>query len=225
MLEIIISTPIVILNWLVITTHGLASGIAITSFYNSCINIMYNAYVFYTLAKLKNIPINVASFVNNVKIFVYGDDLLGAVSPEYAEWYNPINYQKIMKTLGLDFTPADKGEWTEYNTFGPIANHTFLKRGFYNHPRINQLVGPLCEISMNSTLNYVSDSMRDVELTNIKLLNYQRESFLHYENYAENMKYVKEFANERDLYPTFLSEKELIRMYKDDEYADLLELH
>jgi hypothetical protein len=213
------------MNWVFISTHGLASGIAITSFYNSCINIMYTAYGFHLCAHSVGIKANLQLYLQSTMFYTYGDDLIGSVKDSVKLWFNPATYRQVIKSLHLDFTPADKGEWTDDNMFGPIEKHSFLKRDFRFHPRLQTTVAPLSTVSMNSTLNYISDGMRNEELCLVKLANYQREAYLHYETYSENMAYVKNFANEKGLYPTFYTERQLIELYKNNEYAELLVLH
>jgi hypothetical protein len=64
-----------------------------------------------------------------------------------------------MKTLGLDFTPAEKGvEWDEYNQFKPLEQCTFLKRSFYYNPKFKSIVAPLSVKSLEGTMNYVTDN-------------------------------------------------------------------
>lgn len=222
MMECIISTPITSNSKKIITTHGLPSGAAITAFYNSCINKMYIAYGYRILVPGKDL-----SFLRmDIKDAVYGDDVLINVRPEIRAQFNPYLYSQVMSSLGLGFTPADKGEWTKLNMFKDILDCTFLKRGFAYHDKIQAIVAPLDYHSMEGTLNYVSDYYNNDELTEIKIHNYQREAFLHTsEYYTRSMAYVKKILDEKDLFVQLLREDYLIELYKDDNYSQLLQLH
>jgi hypothetical protein len=99
---------------------------------------------------------------------------------------------------------------------------TFLKRSFYFHPKLAQYVAPLEKRSMQSTLNYISDGVRDVELTTVKMENFQREAYLHYFDYISYMSHVTKAAEEADLEPRFLSQELLLRLYNDDQYGENL---
>jgi hypothetical protein len=78
----------------------------------------------------------------------------------------------------------------------------FLKEVRY-HNEIGQVVCPLDTVSMKSTLNFVSDIDRKTTLTIEKLLNFQRELYLH-PMYEEEMQYVKEYCKEHNIDVNFL---------------------
>jgi hypothetical protein len=90
-------------------------------------------------------------------------------------------------------------------------------------PLLNTVVAPLDPISMEGTLNWVSEAFEKDEMTAIKALNFQREAFLHprYPIYLETIKAALKAA---EIYVTFLSESQLIELYKLQEYGSFLEL-
>jgi hypothetical protein len=123
--------------------------------------------------------------------------------------------------MGLGFTPADKGEW-KHGTTG-LYECSFLKRSFAFHPKIGQIVAPLEKLSMQSTLNYVSDAFRNDELTTTKLTNFQRECYLHYFDYEKIMEHVKNFTDQKNIIVDWLPEDYLIKLYRNQEYGDFLD--
>jgi hypothetical protein len=217
-------TPTITGDKAYITTHSMPSGNALTAFFNSCVNKCYGAYVFFYLSKQRDdINVTVEDYIVNVFDAVYGDDKLTAVKPKVATWFNGKTFSQVATTMGLRFTPADKGDWT-YTTRS-LFECSFLKRGFKVHPLLRRVVAPLELLSMKSTLNYVSDNFRNDELTVVKLQNFQREAFLHYEDYLILMERVFSFCQERDIFFTKLSDKYLMELYEDGIYASYLELH
>lgn len=194
LLNIGINTPTVNMNELLMTTHGLPSGWYLTADFNSLINKMYIAYVYYILYKENNggkEPM-IDNFTKDVLSFVYGDDVLVAVSDNVKHYMNGPSFGKIMEATGVCFTPAHKGEWDyEYKS---IYSCTFLKRGFVFHPYLGKVVCPLDLKTIRSTLNYISDKNKKNEITMDKLHNFQREIFLHYDVYDQMMSHVKEYC-------------------------------
>lgn len=224
-LECIISTPVQSKNKKFITTHGLPSGTALTAFYNSCINMMYASYVYRMKTPIKYLSVH--DFVHKTSLFYYGDDIIGNVSEEIKSFFNPISFSEVMKPLGLDFTPAEKDtQWTSTNQFKDITECTFLKRGFYLHPKIKSIVAPLDIRSMEGTMNFVTDKFRSKELVISKFYNFQRECFLHPPSvYESNMKKLLQKCEERNIRVVPLTENYLIECYNKGEYGDLLELN
>lgn len=222
LLQVMCTTPTIVGGKLTITTHSLPSGLSGTAEFNSLVNKCYGAYVFYTVCVEYEgkIP-SIATYMNNVVDNVYGDDKLVAVSDRYKDIFNGATYQVVMKSIGLDFTPADKGLWT-YKT-RTIDECSFLKRGFRFHPEIGQYVAPLDPISMCGTLNYVKDDFRNEELTRIKVLNFQREAYLH-EKYAYYMAIVEKYIRDSGFIVNFFKPTYLQRLYGTADYSEFLQL-
>lgn len=221
LLQLMCTTPSIVGNKLTITTHSLPSGLVGTAEFNSLVNKAYSAYVFYTTCVLNNITPSISEYMLNVVDNVYGDDKLTSVTDKYKHIFNGPAYQQVMQTIGLDFTPADKGEWT-YKTRS-IQLCSFLKRGFEYHTKLSTIVAPLEQLSMTSTLNFVKDDFRNHELTRVKLLNFQREAFLH-SDYSLLMDHVESFLNFYSINLTFLTEDYLISIYNTPTYSEHLQL-
>jgi hypothetical protein len=55
---------------------------------------------------------SISSFISNVDDYVYGDDKLLVCSDSFKKFMDPYHYARIVKTMDLDFTKADKTSWT-----------------------------------------------------------------------------------------------------------------
>lgn len=231
LLCMLIFTPTVIENKCVVTTHGMPSGCGVTTFVNSLINKMYLAYSFHKLYnkeynknEFKMINPGIDLYLSNVVDNVYGDDKLVGLSDKVKDWFNGITIEGVMNEIGVGFTPADKGEWTY--KYRSIYDCSFLKRGFLFNHKLKTIVAPLEKRSMLSTLNFVSDDFRNLELTLIKLQNFQREAFLHndYDLLMDNVLNELEQKKFSSFVP--LTEKYLQKIYHDPEfdYGGLLSL-
>jgi hypothetical protein len=226
LLELIISTPIILLDLVIITTHNLPSGMGITAFYNSVIHKMVTLYVYGIRCKQLQRKPRIDEFLNNVDDYVYGDDKLMVVSDAFRPIMAPVEFAGIVRSIGLDFTTADKKPWDETNSYVALTAVSFLKRSFLVHPTFGRWVAPLEEKSMTSTLNYISDELREEELCVVKILNFQREAFLHYDKYSRYMDRIKSFLTEHeiDLTIKYLSPTALKELYSSDDYGSLLNL-
>lgn len=220
LLLLIQNCPTITLNDVYYTTHSLPSGISLTAEYNSLINKMLTAYIFYILHKQQfGFAPTLQKFLASVRDDVYGDDKLVSVNAETATWFNGKSFERIANGLGLDFTPASKGEWT-YTTQS-IEKCTFLKRGFRYNDYLQAIVAPLEMKTITSTLNYVKDPARNYELSIVKLLNFQRELFLHGSTvYNREMEAVKSFLASINFEIQFLGIDELTKLYKQGNLFD-----
>jgi len=217
LLLIIQNCPTITLDDVYYTTHSLPSGIALTAEYNSLINKMLTAYIYYILHKQQfGFSPTLAKFMASVRDDVYGDDKLVSTNAETAKWFNGKTFESVANVLGLDFTPASKGAWT-YTTQS-IEKCTFLKRGFLFNDFLQTIAAPLDMKTITSTLNYVKDASRCDELTTVKLLNFQRELFLHgSEVYYTYMQLVNTYLANIDFEIQFLSVDALVKLYRKGE--------
>jgi hypothetical protein len=220
LLRAIMMNPFICVDEVFMSTHGLPSGCGLTAWFNSMIHKLYMFYCFSVLhyKQYGHLP-TMEQYRDNVVNCVYGDDGLTGVSDEIKTWFNGPTVRDIMLDLGLDYTPGDKGEW-DYVTRS-VYRCTFLKRGFRLHIKLGSIVAPLQKRSMLSTLNYVKDPMEVDKLTEIKLLNFQREAFLH-EDYHSLMTYVRTFSEERGVVVLWLSVPALMQMYSSGGYIEHL---
>jgi hypothetical protein len=219
LLSIVHMTPSLCVDTCSMTTHSLPSGIWITAQYNSLIHKAYTFYVFCAtyFDKYKKLP-TISYYMSNVYNGTYGDDGLNGVSEEVKDYFNGPAMATHMKSLGLDYTPADKGEW-KYST-RRIEECSFLKRDFKFHSELGRVVAPLSLRTITSTLNYVRDDFRNTELTRDKLYNFQREAYLHELLYPELMRKVSTFCDDSGFEFIPLTRNYLKELYTDtNEYS------
>lgn len=92
-------------------------------------------------------------FHNFVKLYLYGDDVLGAVKDDVADRFNNISIAKGFKEyLHMDYTSSSKGDQTK--EFLTPEEMSFLKRKFRVQPETGELVAPLDMNSIFKTLQW-----------------------------------------------------------------------
>jgi hypothetical protein len=217
-------SPTVTAEEMYLTTHSMPSGHGMTAIYNSLINKMYGAYIFYRLhIEHEQFTPTTEIYSNRVYDAVYGDDKLTASS---YEWFDGLQMQKEALLMGLDFTPANKGEWKEGKCHILSQDCTFLKRNFFFHEQLG-MAAPLEIEVLQASLNFVTDQYRANELTIDKIKNYQRELYLHgFKVYNTQMMYLLDTLNEIGFRYTPLSEEYLYKIYLKGLYlADQRQLY
>lgn len=217
-MENIISTYVISRSKLTLTTHGNPSGCALTAHYNSCMNAMYISYAFIKLHP----EIPTTCLPACYKAAFYGDDVLLAVKELYKSSFSGLQINGVLSEIGLGVTPGNKGSWEDATPFSTIDDVTFLKREFRFHRKLFSVVGPLNLTSLWSSLNYVTDGLRDVDLIIDKVKGFQRELFLHEDKYEQGMELVKEHCAKKGITVPLLSTNELCRLYNTDAYAEHL---
>lgn len=221
LLNSIFMTPCVVVDVSYITTHSLASGGALTAEYNSWIHKMYMAYAFHNLflKEFDKRP-TLYDYINNVENVTYGDDGLTGVSNTVKPWYNGPSVSNELALLGLAATTETKGVF-DYLTRS-IGECSFLKRKFVFHRGLCRIVAPLDLKSVKSTLNYVKDDFRNEELTQTKLQNFQREVYLHENQYPSLLDHCLQFCKEHEVQFTPLCEQYLKELYETGKFSELM---
>jgi len=112
------------------TLKGSPSGHPMTTLINSLVNLLY---IMIAWVEIMDGKYSAQSFFNHVYVCVYGDDLIGSVSPCVSSNFNASTFASFMMSHGIKVTPAEKqGFFT--NTGMPIGEVTFLKHSFAKHP-------------------------------------------------------------------------------------------
>jgi len=216
-LTTLISCVTINMNELLVTTHSMPSGCMLTAFFNCLINKAYGAYIYYRLMKKENVRPSVEHFILNYFSCVYGDDILMFVKNDIKHILNGVSYKSECEKLGLKFTTADK--ISDMVEFKKIEDCQFLKRSF----RFDTLLGYTCPLdtgTMEGTINFVSQSGRNNELTQIKIWNFQREALLHgIEYYTEAVRSLKEYVLDKDLNFVFLERDYIVDLYRFNKEA------
>jgi len=139
-----IAWPVVDLNGdILMFFGGTVSGHNLTSVLNSIINSLLLRVAFFSIYPGGIVCCVKHSFRDLVALYVYGDDLIGAVS-WLAFFYNNQSIAKALGKYGLVMTPFDKkGSMRRYDDIWKVE---FLKRSF----RMSKIgiVGPLNELSI-----------------------------------------------------------------------------
>jgi len=224
LLFIVMMTPSICVDEVVVTTHSLPTGLWMTGYYNSLIHKCYMAYAFCFLyfEKFDNVPL-IEIYCKNVVNVVYGDDGLNSVSDEFKELFNGPSVSRVMMLLGLGYTQGDKGVWSY--SVRSVYECSFLKRGFSFHHELGEIVAPLSLKSVQSTLNFVRDGFRNDELTLEKLYNFQREAFLHCVQYDVLMRRVETFTTDHNVQFMPLTKNYLINLYREGQFVKMLEYY
>jgi hypothetical protein len=103
-------------------------------------------YCFYQLCPIES---KRHSFKEYVRLFTYGDDNVMGVSRE-ADWFNHTAIQATLKTIGVEYTMADKV--AESVPFINIEEVSFLKRKWRFDQDIQEWLCPLEEESIHKSL-------------------------------------------------------------------------
>jgi hypothetical protein len=122
------------------------SGHPLTVVINSIVNSLYMRYCFYQLCPTES---KRHSFKEYVRLFTYGDDNVMGVSRE-ADWFNHTAIQATLKTIGVEYTMADKV--AESVPFINIEEVSFLKRKWRFDQDIQEWLCPLEEESIHKSL-------------------------------------------------------------------------
>jgi len=121
------------------------SGQALTVTINSIVNCLYMRYCYKKLNPAKEI----SSFRENVALLTYGDDNGMGVS-EKVPWFNHSSVSKILESINVVYTMADKE--SETRPYIHIDEASFLKRIWRFDEDLNHFVCPLDEASIKKSL-------------------------------------------------------------------------
>ena len=139
-----IAWPVVDLNGdIIMYFGGTVSGHNLTAVINSIVNSILLRIAFYTIYPDGLVLGKIRRYREVVTLYVYGDDLVGAVA-WFAFWYNNISIARALGQYGLVMTPFNKkGSMKRYDDIWTVE---FLKRRFKKSKM--GIVGPLNEISI-----------------------------------------------------------------------------
>lgn len=128
------------------------SGKYATAENNSLVGLILLMYSFYSLHDIEE-----HNFFDCVKPKTFGDDVLAAVSPEYADTFNNVIYQDFcLRHYGIEFTSASKSSIME--PFVSLSQMSFLKRTFRYREDIEHWVAPIDLNSIIKSLDWLLPS-------------------------------------------------------------------
>ncbi|BAN57353.1 polyprotein [Nilaparvata lugens honeydew virus-3] len=143
---------------------GLPSGSPATDILNSMVN---NLYLMYAWLKLTNHSL--LAFDENVRMVVYGDDVIMCVSDKYIPIFNSSTISELFKSYNIKFT--DQSKTGEIVPFRSLDTCTFLKSYFVPHPFRPPFYLAKIELdSVHSCLNWNKGTLstRESTATNAK---------------------------------------------------------
>ncbi len=119
-------------------------------------------------------------FFKEVIPYVYGDDVVAAVSKKVSYVFDNITYAAFCEEqIGLEATPATKN--ATFSSFVTLDTMMFLKRRFKKHQDFDRIVAPLDLDSLMKTLSWhiPSNSVSTIEQIESALDSVIREIFFH----------------------------------------------
>lgn len=136
LLENTITSYHILLTFIFLIRLGNMSGTWITTLLNIIVNMIFGrlAYIRLVDASLKDYHIN-------IKGWYMGDDNLAAINEMIKHLYNMVTYSKVMASIGVTYTTADKKEITE--PYVKMENWSFLKRNFHYDKKTHLYFGQL----------------------------------------------------------------------------------
>lgn len=161
---------------------GSPSGSPITVIINSEVNILYIMIAWDCLVNVAN---KWSVFDKDVCLFVYGDDLIMAVSDEYIERFNAVTITNFFKTYGIVATDASKS--STVTPYTDIQRASFLKCTFHPHPkRMGQWLARLDEESLKDTPMWIKEEVSFKEATALNAEAAIRGAFGYGKEYFDN---------------------------------------
>lgn len=102
-------------------SHGMPSGVALTSLLNGICNWGYH------LLAWMSVGYSLREWDDYVEAHFYGDDSLVKVHPDYTR-FNMVSMRDFCRTIGVEYTMGDKK--SDFEMYKPFSQCTFLKRAF-----------------------------------------------------------------------------------------------
>lgn len=209
------NTPVSINDDLWVTTHSMPSGSFLTAIVNSIVNRLYTAMWYFREMTKNGLRPSVFDFNATVVDYVYGDDKLDGVTRNES-FLNAITMQHFFRSIGMDFTTAEKGEITR--PFVDLKDVSFLKRKFIYHSKVGKVMCPLDLRTIYSGLSWIDKEKDEFVVMRDKLHSFQRELFLHEEIIPDHYKIIlKKAAAKAEINFEELSEHYLVSLFRDPE--------
>ncbi|UTI93309.1 polyprotein [Torradovirus erigeronis] len=137
---------------------GMPSGFSLTVLFNSLLNEFYMRYAFEVLRQEpKNLAraggVTQTSF-SEMFVAIYGDDNLVGV-PFHLRWYSLPEVARVLQSINVIIKNGlDKNADVSATTFQPLAQLTFLSRGFVRHTS-GYYLAPLKWVSIDEPTRWI----------------------------------------------------------------------
>jgi len=214
-LELSVRSWVVAGNKTMYKTHGILSGMWITNLFNSIINRCYTAGWFYRqYYKTYNEEPTVAKFLSTIVDYAQGDDKITGTKFLHSN-FTAKTMRDYYESVGMSFTDGEKGNITFDGK--SIFDCSFLKRKFYFHDKLNEMVGYITPETITNTIMWYKNDNDEEEIMQDKVSVFQREAFLMpIEIRQELMTRLLENMTEKGMKYKLLSEEYLMNLYRED---------
>lgn len=140
--------PIFELDGLLFKMHILPSGAPDTVESNGYSNRLMMRYCYYSMheADFGQVPF----FAQVIRLLVYGDDNAFNVDTSREKLFNMMSVRDEMEKIGMTYTTSGKGEHDR--PFKHRDELSFLKRKFWKHPQLGEMIGKLEKESIYKSL-------------------------------------------------------------------------
>jgi len=210
-LELSIRSWVLMKDKVYLKTHGILSGMWITNLFNSIINRCYTAGLYARMSYREGQRPIVMDFVHNFVDFVQGDDKLCGVKPGLLVQIDGKDMANYFESLGMTYTDGKKRKVTQGSM--SLGEVSFLKRKFIYHKRLGRVMGPLDPETLTNMVMWYDNSKDEREVMDGKLNVFQREMFLHEDQYQSEMSYMQQQLKERRVPYNLLTEEYMVDMY------------
>nr|QZZ63338.1 hypothetical protein [Leuven Picorna-like virus 1] len=186
---------------------GAPSGSAFTTILNSLVNQLY---IMIAWDLLIDTPDKYQEYKRNVACYVYGDDLVMAVSDKYIKQFNAQTIIQLFADYKITATNADKTN--QIKAQENILQAMFLKHTFVPHPeRIGEWLAKCDDDTVKDVPCWIVTSANDDEATMANAEQAVRLAFGHGRTY---------FAKWRDQINVALQNRDLSSIYLDWDHLD-----
>jgi len=145
--------PHVVYDLVYYTVRGNQSGIPATTHINSIVNCIYMRVCWLKLTRL-----SLGHFHRFVRMYFYGDDMIGAVDSSVVSKFNSVTCAEYLSTQGITVTSSMKDE--QLVPYVGIDEATFLKCGFRREGMIWHSL--MAEQTIRELTNWVTESKPDL---------------------------------------------------------------
>jgi len=158
------------------THQGNPSGNPLTAVINTIVNAIYLRCAYYELTN----QMIVGDFSENVREFIYGDDLTVAVSDKRRTAYNFNTVSQCLGKYGLELTPAHKLE-EDPPDYMLLENLKFLKCVSRYDTQLQAYVAMIDKMTIQELTNWVraSNEQEGIAQLYVNIENAERLAFLH----------------------------------------------
>nr|QTJ62258.1 polyprotein [Bactrocera tryoni iflavirus 1] len=181
------------LNMVYEVVCGAPSGCPITTILNNIVNMLYIRTAYLTLMRencedqMLNIT-SLSSFVENVCVFFYGDDLIMTVKENILHKFNASTLSSFFERYDIKFTDALKTGNIQLSTNVFAKETSFLKRNIKRHPFRPCYVAAMDTRAIEETCNWIFEGHEEPEASIIACESMLLNAFGHGPDYYNSLR-------------------------------------